>query len=232
MLGNTLLIIDDDALWTKATAAYFAALGYGIHTAGNGKDGLRLIETLKPDYVIVDFYLGDCDAAGICAHIRGKAELKHTCVVVASGRAAIIDIAYDECMADHFVLKGTTNATIHNILRGFRRRVNLERGIVEKGDLCLKRKDFQVCLNSEPVARLSADRFALLSLLVEVSPACLDESAIAARLYNCAHPEEKAAGVRVLLHRLKRDLGPLAARIRNRRGEGWAYIPPAAGEPV
>ncbi|OGR81709.1 MAG: hypothetical protein A2X32_08210 [Elusimicrobia bacterium GWC2_64_44] len=98
---------------------------------------------------------------------------------------------------------------------------------MENGDIYLKAGDFQVYYDAQPLVRLSRERFLLLSLLVERSPTYVDEQTISARLYASDFPEEKLAAVRVLLHRLKRDLGPLADRIKNSRGVGWAYIPPS-----
>lgn len=143
-----------------------------------------------------------------------------------SGDDSVRDRVYCKCQADHFVSKDTSYATIHEIFCGMKRRVHWERGIVENGDIYLKAGDYQVYHDSKPLVTLSKERFALLSLLVEKSPAYVDEKTITARLYDCDCPEEKIPAIRVLLHRLKQDLGPLAERIKNSRGAGWAYIPP------
>jgi len=227
MLGNTLLIIDDDAHWLNITAAHFESLKYDIHTAGTCADGLRLLDDVKPDYVMTDYHLWDGDAREICEHIRSSDTLKKTLVLVVSGDDGVQYLAYGKCKADHFISKDTPCSTIHEILCGLKRRVHWERGIVENGDIYLKAGDFQVYYDAQPLVRLSRERFLLLSLLVERSPTYVDEQTISARLYASDFPEEKLAAVRVLLHRLKRDLGPLADRIKNSRGVGWAYIPPS-----
>lgn len=226
MLGNTLLIIDDDARWLNITAAYFKSLDYTVHTACTCAEGLRMLDTIRPDYVLTDYHLPDGNADKICEHIRAGVALKKALIVVVSGDDSVRDRAYGRCQADHYISKMTPYATIHAILSGMKRRVHWERGIVENGDIYLRTGDYQVCHGDKPPVTLSKERFALFSLLVEKSPAYLDEKTITARLYDCDFPDEKVAAVRVLLHRLKQDLGPLAERIKNSRGVGWAYIPP------
>jgi len=227
MLGRTLLIIDDERHCRNAIAKFFIEEQYNTHTAATSAEGIRLAEELRPDFILLDYHLQGATAAEVCAHIRSSEALKKTFIVIISGDEAIREAAYNECQADHFVLKCTPNGTLHEIFRSLARRACWDRGIVKKGDIRLEDASFQVFLNSKPLIRLSEERFTLFSLLIENSPCVVTEDTIVNRVYYPDFTGEKAKAVGMLLTRLKRDLGdPLAGRIQNQRGVGWAYVPP------
>lgn len=226
MLGNTLLLVDDNGAWLNTVSAFFRPLKFNVHTAGTCADAIRLAEELRPDYVLLDFHLKGEDAAKVCRHIRSREELKKTNLLIVSGDETIRVRAYRECQADHFILKCPPDEILA-VIESLKRRIYWDKGIEEYGDLCLKRSSLQVFLDSKPVLKLaSEERFNLLTALVSQSPAFLDSEALAERLYGEDFPPEKLESVRVFVHRLKNDLGPLGDRIHNNRGEGWAYISP------
>lgn len=231
MLGRTLLIVDDEECCRDVIADFFTAEQFKTHTAATSAEGIRLAEELRPDFILLDYHLQDDTAAGVCAHIRSSEALKKTLIVIHSGDETLREASYSECQADHFILKGTPNETIHEIMRGLERHVCLDRGIFEKGDIRLEAAGFQVFLNSKPLIRLSEERFTLFSLLVESSPCFVKEDAIVMRVYNSELAREKTKAVGMLISRLRRDLGDtLAGRIQNQRGVGWAYVPPSSEE--
>jgi len=227
MQGTTLLIVDDDKLWRNLTAQYFkSAYKYNTYTAATCAEGIMLADKVRPDYILLDYHLSDGNAATVCGHIRANEELKKTLILIVSGDDTRIDTAYNECQADHFILKGTQNATIRNIIQTLRRN-RRDCGIIENGDLRLEAVNGGVYKDKKLAHRLSADRFRLFSLLVEKSPAFVTEEVIAKRVYNAELPGEKSTEAKILVHRLRHDLPPeLGARIQNLRGSGWAYIPP------
>lgn len=228
MLGRTLLIVDDEEYCSDVISQYFTAEHYKTHTAATSAEGIRLAEKLRPDFVLLDYHLQGDTAASVCAYIRSSEALKKTLIVILSGDETYREASYSQCHADHFILKGTPNETIHEIIRGLEYRVCLDRGIIKKGDIRLEAAGFQVFLNSKPLIQLSEERFALFSLLVENSPCFVNEDAIINRVYYSDLTGEKTKAVGMLISRLKRDLGDtLAGRIHNQRGVGWAYVPPS-----
>ncbi len=231
MFGRTLLIVDDEECCRDVIADFFTAEQYKTHTAATSAEGIRLAEQLRPDFILLDYHLQGDTAAGVCTRIRSSEALKKTLIVILSGDETRREASYSECQADHFVLKGTPNRIIHQILRGLARRVCWERGIVKKSDIRLEAANFQVFFNSKPLIRLSEERFTLFSLLVESSPCFVKEDDIVNRVYYSDLTGEKTKAVGMLISRLRRDLGDtLAGRIQNQRGVGWAYVPPSPEE--
>jgi DNA-binding response OmpR family regulator len=52
-----ILIVDDDADFSKSLAAFLEARGYRCITAGNGRAGLRLAKQERPDLIIMDIMM-------------------------------------------------------------------------------------------------------------------------------------------------------------------------------
>lgn len=226
MVGRTLLIIYNEKIWRDITAKYFTVEQYITHTAATCAEGIRLAEKLRPDYILLGYHIGDGNAASVCAHIRSSKTLKKTLILIISGDETHSEAAYCECQADHFILKCTPCKLIHEIIRGLDRRVCWDCGIIENGDLRLEALNSSVFCNSKLLIHLSRDRFALLSLLLEKSPRFVTELDIAEHIYDPEIAPEKKESIKILLHRLRHDLGPLSDRIQNQRSFGWAYIPP------
>src|SRR3989338_2010636 len=64
------LIIDDEADLCTAVNKVVAKAGYGFASANNGKDGLNLVETFKPDVVLLDMVLPDTDGLVILKQLK------------------------------------------------------------------------------------------------------------------------------------------------------------------
>jgi CheY-like chemotaxis protein len=54
MAEVTILLIDDDEDFCTSIGALLEAEGYGVVTAGSGKEGLRKLEQVRPDVVLLD----------------------------------------------------------------------------------------------------------------------------------------------------------------------------------
>jgi PAS domain S-box-containing protein len=68
----TILVIDDDPDVRDFIAATLEEQGYGVVNAGDGRDGIRQFEELRPDLVIVDFIMPGLSGADVARKIRAK----------------------------------------------------------------------------------------------------------------------------------------------------------------
>ena len=62
MAQKTVLIIDDDADIRASIRIVLEAAGFSVGEAGDGKEGLKIAEEVKPDAVIVDLMMETVDA--------------------------------------------------------------------------------------------------------------------------------------------------------------------------
>ena len=56
---KTVLIIDDDRDFVCALEALLQSSGYQVRSASNGRDGLHLAKTLRPDLILLDIIMAE-----------------------------------------------------------------------------------------------------------------------------------------------------------------------------
>ena len=64
--NKKVVIIDDEAHIRRVIEIKLKKLGYQVMTAKNGKEGLNLIKTQKPDVVISDIMMPEMDGKALC----------------------------------------------------------------------------------------------------------------------------------------------------------------------
>ena len=66
MVGNTILLVEDDSEIARLTKMYLEAEGYTVTVIDNGQNALETIKGLKPDLVLLDLMLPGKNGAEIC----------------------------------------------------------------------------------------------------------------------------------------------------------------------
>ena len=95
------LCIDDNPISLYTRQLILAGSGYRVVAAENGKEGLRLAESLRPNAVILDYYLPDINGPAVAAAI--KKINRETPILVFSGDSQVPDDLTD--YADGFLTK-------------------------------------------------------------------------------------------------------------------------------
>ena len=121
MTQQSILVIEDDLPWQRLIKRYLDGAGYRVHIAGTCAEGIKLAELHKPDCIISDFHLPDGDDVSICSAIRSNENIKTPPIIIFSSDPGAEIIAYEECQAVNFMIKGAENlevlpAAISNIL--------------------------------------------------------------------------------------------------------------------
>ena len=71
MNHKVVLIIEDDFDITQALQILLEAEGYKVHTAENGEDGLRVLDTLPfPCLILVDFFMPVMDGQEFLTRLK------------------------------------------------------------------------------------------------------------------------------------------------------------------
>jgi two-component system alkaline phosphatase synthesis response regulator PhoP len=228
MRRRTILIIDDYAPWLRMAAGKFALEQYEVYTARSCAEGIRLVEERRPDCVLLDFHLQDGTAFNVCSAIRSNESVRKTPIIVISGDPDQELLAHTKCQADYFVAKGSSFENIKAIVEGVLRRVSLDCGIIEKGDIRLERETLSVFRTGKRSIKLFPDQFRFFALLVTNTPHFVNERTICREAFMMEWTPEKNGAIKERVYRVRASLGvQLAKRIINQRGFGWAYAPPA-----
>lgn len=224
---RTLLAVDDNVFWLNTLTRWFTECGYAIHTATNRLDAIKMTESILPDCVLLDFQLNDGTAVDICNFIRGSEKLRKTPVIIISGHEEAEITAHQKCLADGFIVKSTPLHSIQLQLETLLRRVGLERGIYEKGDICVQASERQVFRGDILITELSPEHFRFFSLLLEKSPEFVSEEEICRTVLNSEFSGDKCDALKMMAYRLRQKLGvQLGRRIKNKKDLGWIYVQP------
>lgn len=65
--------------------------GYEVHGALGGREGLALIEALRPDLVLLDLMMPDMDGWEVYQHMKANEAMKAIPVIVVTAKAQSID---------------------------------------------------------------------------------------------------------------------------------------------
>lgn len=82
----TVLYIEDEPLIVDLVRDVLAHPDVVLVTAQTGIEGLAKIRELRPDIILLDVMIPDCDGWGIYEEIRSDAELKETPIIILSAQ--------------------------------------------------------------------------------------------------------------------------------------------------
>jgi CheY-like chemotaxis protein len=92
------ILIADYALGTIVPLRYLMEqCGYRVLIAPNGQKALQLIQSHRPDLVLLEAMIADPDGFEVCQRVRQDPDLKHTPIIFVSAMTREIDV--DKAMA-------------------------------------------------------------------------------------------------------------------------------------
>ncbi|MGD0497026.1 MAG: response regulator transcription factor [Bryobacteraceae bacterium] len=222
-----ILLIEDDA-------DLFALLKYNLEKEGfafagrqTGGGALDFCRRTKPDLILLDIMLPDCDGLDICKGIRGDLDLAATPVIFLTARASETDrIVGLELGANDYVVKPFfVRELIARIKLQFRHQAPPSR-VLQGGGLELDRSMCQARLNGEPVP-LTATEFRLLEYLMGRPGVVFSREQLLNSVWGQDRAiTDRAVDVYVLRLRQKVELDPAnPALIHSVRGFGYTFEP-------
>jgi len=100
------LIIDDDADYRALIGEVLQMEGWQVLQAPDGEAGLEAVSRERPDVVLCDLLMPRSNGFLVCRKIRGDFTLRHTKIIVTSGRDYDSDrLAAREAGADEYLTK-------------------------------------------------------------------------------------------------------------------------------
>jgi CheY-like chemotaxis protein len=89
--GGRVLVIDDSLTILKVISAILSRHGYEVATAGDGREGLTVLNAAGPfDVILLDFVMPRMNGYQFCRELRSDPNNKHMPVVLMSARTASI----------------------------------------------------------------------------------------------------------------------------------------------
>jgi two-component system response regulator MprA len=68
--GKTVLIVDDEFAVVESLTEILAWEGFAVLTAANGAEGLRILDSERPDWIVVDLMMRAMNGTELCKRVR------------------------------------------------------------------------------------------------------------------------------------------------------------------
>ncbi len=185
-----ILVVDDEPQIQRFLRHSLTAAGYGVEPAATASDALQLMEKNKPDLVILDLGLPDCDGKTVIGAVRQRTD---TPIIVLSAReweaekVAALDLGANDYVAKPFGISELL-ARIRVCLRAGKTIAPAAERLVI-GALEIDVAAHRVLLNGAPV-KLTPKEFELIVLLASYPDRVLTHRQILARVWGPAHVED------------------------------------------
>ncbi len=75
-------IIEDDLVISQMYRMKFESDGFEVHVAESGPDGIKLVENVQPDLILLDMQMPGMNGDEALAEIRGRDWGKHIPVII------------------------------------------------------------------------------------------------------------------------------------------------------
>ena len=165
-----ILLVDDEPDILDFLRYNLQKEGFQVFTAGDGVEGLRKAEEVRPHLAILDIMMPKMDGVELCRQLRNRPELANILIVFLTARdedysqIAALDVGGDDYITKP-IRPRVFMSRINALLRRFDRKDDPEADqVIRVADLEIDRERVSVT-RGEEVIELAKKEFELLSLL-------------------------------------------------------------------
>lgn len=157
-----ILVVDDDATMRVMVQTALGKFGFDVIEASNGATALSILQSKRPDLIILDVLMPEMDGYTVCAEVRSHSFARHTPVLMMTGLDDVESIhrAY-EAGATDFITKPINFAILGHRLHYMLRA---------KSTLDQLRNSERRLTNAQRIARLGHWAWDSKSHRLEISP--------------------------------------------------------------
>src|SRR5215472_14933488 len=221
-----IVIIEDDSDLIALLRYNLQKEGFRCMDAQTGKGALDICRQVRPDLLLLDIMLPDCDGLEICKKLRTDPDLSHSPVIFLTARAAEADrIIGLEIGANDYVVKPFfVRELIARIRLQFRSQTSPVR-VLEAGGIELDRNSRRVRLHGEELS-LTATEFRLLEFLMSRPGVVFSREQLLDAVWADRAITDRAVDVYILRLRQKIERDPTSPLlIHSVRGFGYTFEP-------
>lgn len=184
-MAAKILVVDDEPTILELVSYNLEQAGFTTITATDGETALKLVETEKPDLVILDVMLPKIDGFEICRTLRARG---NTPILMLTARREEVDRVLGlELGADDYLTKPFSPRELVARVRAILRRVaesnNRADGTIVVGDLVINPDSHEVKVRGQPVD-LTLKEYQLLKFLAENPGRVFTREALLDRLWE------------------------------------------------
>jgi len=166
---TVILVVDDEQDILDLVEYNLIKQGYEVQTSDNGRDGIQLARTSRPDLILLDIMMPHMDGHQVCQNLKQNPELKDIPIIFLTARSdEQSEVRGLEEGADDFLSKPISIAKLMSRIKAVLRRArepveNQKNNIVFEG-LVIDRDRYVVEQNGQEI-KLPRKEFEVLYLL-------------------------------------------------------------------
>ena len=127
------LLIDDDEKLTEPMQYQLESLGYRVYVAGDGRSGLSMAVTEKPDVIVLDIMLPGLDGWQVCQEIRRFSQVP---IIMLTALGTEVDrVRGLELGADDYLTKPFSFQELVARIKSMLRRVQWDQSLSQDSEL-------------------------------------------------------------------------------------------------
>ncbi len=200
-----ILVVDDDKDIVQTIKGNLELDGYEVLAAFDGRTGLHIAKTTRPDLIILDLTLPDIDGIKTCQIIRREFDFP---IIMLTARDGVADKVLGlECGADDYIVKPFNFLELSARIKSILKRV--ERSLVndqyEFKDLSINFKSKTITVRNGTV-KLTKTEFELLSLFVSYPGEVLSREFIQQQIWRDSQLYQTSRAVDVHVQRLRKKI--------------------------
>jgi two-component system response regulator MprA len=226
---DTVLVVDDEQAVRDALDRALRLSGYAVTTAQDGLTALRLLDTDRPDAIVLDVAMPGLDGLGVARRIRQDGDripiLMLTARDAVDDRVAGLDAGADDYLAKPFALEELL-ARLRALLRRTTREHDAPPTTLTYEDLRLD-TDTMLVHRGERRLELTRTEFLLLELFLENPRRVLPRDVLLDRVWGLSSgTSSNALEVYVGYLRRKLEADGEPRMLRTVRGVGYQLLAP------
>jgi len=213
-----ILVIEDDLTIQETIVYNLNRNGYEVFNADNGRDGVALARSKKPDLVVLDVMLPEIDGIEVCRILRKETNVPILMLTALSDeidKVIGLEVGADDYLTKPFSMREAessnenTAENRHNILQSNNLMINLDRR--------------EIYIDSKPL-RVKPKEYELLVFLVRNKGIALSRDLILERVWGWMDDHSRTVDVHIRW--LREKLGQSeqnTPRISTVRGVGYRF---------
>lgn len=222
-----ILLVEDEVELGAVVSEWLGDDHHLVEIAHDGTEGLRLVQTVLYDLIILDLMLPGVSGMEICRQVRSAGSPTPILILTArssiSDKEAGLDSGADDYLTKPFHLR-ELSARVRALLR---RPANVASTVFRVGDLALDRNNCAVMRNDSELIPLHPKEYSLLEFLMSNPGKLFSPDDLIDRIWgsdSTVVPETVRTYIKTL--RKKIDLPNKASLIQNIRGMGYKLEEP------
>jgi DNA-binding response OmpR family regulator len=165
-MTEQILVVEDDLAMSSGIRDVLEMNGYRVQLAENGVEGLKVLETFRPDLIISDIMMPEMDGFEFIRAYRKESDkpiILLTAKLEESDKVIGLELGADDYITKPFGMRELV-ARIHTVLRRAG-QIPHPSSRLQIGDIVLDRETHSATVSSRPV-HLTPSEFDLLDLLM------------------------------------------------------------------